>query len=308
MDSDERRLFEAGVRRAMEQRSRADLDAALTDLGWVDALRDDPAIAAVVFAAHGELNASSSALDDVLLAGLGLAPAPTTAVVLTDASPETRGTVEIRGLATRRMAGGAKEAVIAVADGTVRLAPAASLSVRAVGGIDPAGGWVEVSGEVSDSKTIHGADWAAALRLGRLAIASELAGASRAMLRLARDHAVDRVQFGRPIASFQAVRHRLADALIAVESADVAAAAGWSEGTDFAATMAKVIAGRGARTVARHAQQVLAGMGFTDEHAFHLYFKRTLVLDHLLGASAALSAEVGADILRSRTVPELLPL
>ena len=58
----------------------------------------------------------------------------------------------------------------------------------------------------------------AAVALGRRAVAHQIAGASRAMLDLARTHALERVQFGRPIARFQAVRHRLADALVAVEA------------------------------------------------------------------------------------------
>jgi alkylation response protein AidB-like acyl-CoA dehydrogenase len=72
--------------------------------------------------------------------------------------------------------------------------------------------------------------------------------------------------------------------------------------------MAKAIAGRSARTVAKHAQQVLAGMGFTAEHPFHLYLKRTMVLDQLFGSSAAISEEVGAAVLRDRRLPAILPL
>ena len=62
------------------------------------------------------------------------------------------------------------------------------------------------------------AAWQSAVALGRRAVAHQIAGASRAMLDLARTHALERVQFGRPIARFQAVRHRLADALVAVEA------------------------------------------------------------------------------------------
>ena len=55
---------------------------------------------------------------------------------------------------------------------------------------------------------------------GRKALGWWLVGASRAMLALARQHALDRVQFGRPVASFQAIRHRLADTLVAIEGAE----------------------------------------------------------------------------------------
>src|SRR5207245_4705497 len=111
-------------------------------------------------------------------------------------------------------------------------------------------------------------------------LAHELVGASRTMLQLARDHAVDRVQFGRPIASFQAVRHRLADSLVAIEAADAATGAWWEAPSPVAAQLAKAVAGRSARIVTRHAQQVLAGMGFTQEHPFHRYLRRVLGLDN----------------------------
>ena len=143
---------------------------------------------------------------------------------------------------------------------------------------------------------------------GQRALAHELVGASRAMLALARDHAVDRVQFGVPIASFQAVRHRLAESLVAVEAADAAAGAAWDDGSPSTAMMAKAVAGHSARTVARHAQQVLAGVGFTTEHPFHHHLRRTFVLDALLGSSRRLTLELGEQLLATRQLPPLLPL
>ena len=98
------------------------------------------------------------------------------------------------------------------------------------------------------------------------------------------------MQFDRPIAGFQAVRHRLADSLVAIEAADAAAHAAGDDGSPLTAALAKAVAGRSARTVARHAQQVLAGIGFTTEHPLHLYVRRALVLDHLLGDARSLTA------------------
>ena len=142
----------------------------------------------------------------------------------------------------------------------------------------------------------------------RRAVSHELIGASRVMLDLARTHALERIQFGQPIAQFQAVRHRLAESLVAIEAAAGAVDGAWDEDTPFAATVAKAIAGRSARTVARHAQQVLAGIGFTAEHPFHLYFKRVLELDRLHGDHRALTREIGAQLLASRQLPAILPL
>ncbi|HEX6416952.1 MAG TPA: acyl-CoA dehydrogenase family protein, partial [Acidimicrobiales bacterium] len=133
-------------------------------------------------------------------------------------------------------------------------------------------------------------------------------GAARAMLDLARQHALERVQFGRPIAGFQAVRHRLAETLVAVEAADAALAGAWDDGSPFAAGVAKAVAGRSARTAARHCQQVLAGIGFTTEHPLHRYVRRVLVLDRLLGDARTLTRRLGEDLLAARALPSILPL
>ena len=72
--------------------------------------------------------------------------------------------------------------------------------------------------------------------------------------------------------------------------------------------MAKAVAGRQARTAARHGQQVLAGIGFTVEHPFHRYVRRALVLDALLGTAASLTTDLGHQLIGSRRLPPLLPL
>ena len=75
---------------------------------------------------------------------------------------------------------------------------------------------------------------------------------------LARQHALDRVQFGRPIASFQAVRHRLAETLVAIEGAEATLSLPGDDNPDLTALLAKAAAGKAALTAARHCQQVLA--------------------------------------------------
>ena len=150
--------------------------------------------------------------------------------------------------------------------------------------------------------------WDDALLAGRRALATELVAVGRAMLRLARDHALTREQFGRPIAQFQAVRHRLAEAYVALEAGDAAVAAAWDTPDPMTAMLAKSLAGRGARIAATHSQQVLAGIGFTEEHPLHRYVKRTLLLDGLLGSSTRLPRELGVTLLATRQLPRLLDL
>jgi hypothetical protein len=143
------------------------------------------------------------------------------------------------------------------------------------------------------------------LAAGRRSLAWWLVGTSRAMLSLARRHALDRVQFGRPVASFQAIRHRLSDTLVAIEGAE-ATLSGADD--DLSALLAKAAAGHAALTTARHCQQVLGGIGFTAEHEFHRHVRRVLVLDGLLGSSRELTREAGAAVRRRGSAPRLVDL
>jgi hypothetical protein len=317
MDAEDRELLARSLRHAVERHSGADLDADLDELGWRDALTVDPRTAvATLFELQGEAHATSGALDDVLLAALGIdAGGEPAGVVLPPigAAAHPPGTVAgmaVRGLGTAALA--RRGLAVVVAGGGEKpatvLVPVASLTVRAVTGLDPALGLVEVAGDgVRDTGRADPppAAWDAAVAAGRRALGHELVGTARAMLRLARDHAAERVQFGRPIGSFQAVRHRLADTLVAIEAADAALGAAWDEPSPTTAAVAKAVAGRSARTAARHCQQVLAGIGFTTDHALHLHVRRAIVLDELLGSARALTVELGRDILRTRRLPDL---
>jgi alkylation response protein AidB-like acyl-CoA dehydrogenase len=128
------------------------------------------------------------------------------------------------------------------------------------------------------------------------------------MLALARAHALERVQFGRPVATFQAVRHRLADALVAVEALEATLAAAAGEPDGMTAALAKATAGRAARTVATNCQQVLAGVGFTTDHPFHRFLKRTMALEGLFGSADTITLDLGQRLLAARRVPTLIEL
>ncbi|NUU20021.1 MAG: acyl-CoA dehydrogenase [Streptomycetaceae bacterium] len=144
-----------------------------------------------------------------------------------------------------------------------------------------------------------------ALAAGRRALAWWLVGTGRTMLELARTHVLDRTQFGRPLAAFQAVRHRLAETLVALDGAEATLAAA---DTDLGALLAKAAAGQAALTAARHCQQVLGGIGFTAEHDLHRHIKRVLVLDGFLGSTKELTREAGALVARDHTAPRLMHL
>ncbi|BCO34425.1 acyl-CoA dehydrogenase [Mycobacterium heckeshornense] len=143
------------------------------------------------------------------------------------------------------------------------------------------------------------------LAAGRRALGWWLVGSSRAMLTRARQHALDRVQFGRPVASFQAIRHRLAETLVAIEGAEAALQAACDE---LGCLLAKAAAGQAALTAARHCQQVLGGIGFTAEHELHRHVKRSLVLDGMLGNTRELTREAGSILRAKGFAPRLAQL
>ena len=279
--------------------------------------RTGVAAVSLLFECQGAAQVTSSALSQVLAVGLGLDDDPATVLLPPLRTRHAPGRLlgnryAVRGLATSALDRSKSVLVVAAVEHghTAVAVPATELSCRPVGGIDPLLGLLEVGGDVAlqDAEPGGPVDWAAAVALGHLALGHELVGAARAMLELARAHALERIQFGRPVATFQAVRHRLADSLVAIEAAAALLAAAWDDPSPVNAAIAKSSAGRGARSVARHCQQVLAGIGFTTEHPFHRYYRRTMVLDQLLGAGTELTAELGAEVLRSRTLPPVLPL
>ncbi|OJZ72278.1 acyl-CoA dehydrogenase [Mycobacterium paraffinicum] len=150
----------------------------------------------------------------------------------------------------------------------------------------------------------------AAVDAGRRALGWWMVGAGRAMLALARQHALDRVQFGRRISSFQAIRHRLAETLVAIEGAEATlhVAADSDDHDGLASLLAKAAAGQAALTAARHCQQVLGGIGFTAEHALHHHVKRSLTLDGLLGNTRDLTREAGKALVDRGFAPRLAEL
>jgi hypothetical protein len=320
MDTGELELFARSLKKATNDYTGTALDTALEELGWHDAMPTEPRAAiSTLFGFQGATNATSSALSHIFHHALGLrTTSPRQVVFPAIGRWDPPGTLDapglsVNGLASAALDGSEFAVVVARVEGvhTALEVPMASLSVVHVAGVDPHSGLSVVTGENIGTYTELGptvGTWNAAVALARLAIAHELVGASRRMLELARAHAVERMQFGRPISSFQAIRHRLADTLVAIEMADALLDAAWSDVTPDAAAMAKAMAGRQARTTARHCQQVLAGIGFTTEHPFHLSFRRTLVLDGLFGSSASLTKAQGEEMLGTAELPPLLAL
>lgn len=321
MDPGDRILFERSVQHAVERHGGPALDAALRELGWHDALGHDTQTAvATLFSLQGSAPTSSSSLGHLLAHRIGVEGALSTGVVLPALGRVTPpgdydggGDLVVHGLGSTALQDH-EEAMVVARSGdksVVAVVPTTALTVRRIHGMDDELGLVEVTATLDAITTPHelsSVAWPSAVALGQLALGHELVGAARKMLELARQHAVERAQFGQVIGKFQAVRHRLAETLVAIEAADAMLGAAWEDGSPTAAAVAKALAGRAARTAARHCQQVLAGIGFTTEHDLHRYIRRVFVLDELLGSSRALTKELGVELLTSRRLAALVPL
>jgi alkylation response protein AidB-like acyl-CoA dehydrogenase len=119
--------------------------------------------------------------------------------------------------------------------------------------------------------------------------ANEMVGGAQVALDMAVEYAKVRVQFGRPIGSFQAIKHKCADMLLEVESGKSAAyyaawaAAGDNDELPVAASLAKAYCSDAYFHTAAENIQIHGGIGFTWEHDAHLYFKRAKSSQLLLG-------------------------
>jgi alkylation response protein AidB-like acyl-CoA dehydrogenase len=165
-------------------------------------------------------------------------------------------------------------------------------------------GWIDLEGR--SAFALGGANARNALvNRGAVAYAAEMLGGASRVLEMAVEYARERVQFDRPIGSFQAVKHRCADMLVDVEGMRSAVYwAAWCIGSGhddatIAASTAKVWCSDAARRVMASGLQVHGGIGFTWDHDLHLFLKRSQ-LDQVSFGDAAWHRERLAQRLRVR--------
>ena len=325
IDAAERVLMAATLRGLAEELDGTELTQALDAFGFADLLAEAPRDGvSTLFTALGRAGSMSTSLQDVLLQPLAeYLPMGTTEcnVVLPGIGADQVGATEGGPLTVRGLVIGARPALTYLAPvansgelAWIGLQESSGISTRRVGGLDPALAMTEITGvDVTADVIVAGkqavAAWDAVATAGRLALGYQILGAVGQMIDLAVDHARSRVQFGRPIGSFQAVRNRLADAHVAREGAAAALASAWdADDAVLAGLLAKSLAGRAARIAATQCQQVLAGIGFTAEHPFHRFLARALVLDSVLGSAAELPKAIGAHLISAGSVPRLVDL
>ena len=137
-------------------------------------------------------------------------------------------------------------------------------------------------------------------RVATVSACAYLVGLSQMDFDVTLNYAKERVQFGRPIGSFQAIQHKLADAVIDVDgSRFITYKAAWSlqEGEDDAdlmISMAKAWTSDASRRVVAHGQQIHGGIGFTKEYKIQLYFRRQKWME-LMWGDADYHRELVAD-------------
>ncbi len=192
------------------------------------------------------------------------------------AAGELIATVAAPPLVPRAVDADSAGLVLLAGDGSVR---DAQVGVRHES-VDPARKLFDVSA-TGDSRP---ADVARAFEFGALATAAQLVGAAQAMLDTSVEYAKQRSQFGTVIGSYQAIKHKLADVLIAVELARplvYGAALSLADGSDDTArdvSAAKVAAADAALLAARSCLQTHGAIGFTQEHDLSLLLLRVQAL------------------------------
>jgi alkylation response protein AidB-like acyl-CoA dehydrogenase len=189
--------------------------------------------------------------------------------------------------------------VAASVDGEVGLfvvpADAEGVTVDPLNALDPTRPLADVSFdvEVDEDAYLSGASGrravARALDVAVVAIASEQVGGAQRCLEMSVEYAKGRFQFGRAIGSFQAIKHRCADMLVAVEQArstawHAAATIDDPEEAAIAVPLAKSVCSDAYVRAAGDTIQIHGGIGFTWEHDAHLYFKRAKASSLLFGS------------------------
>jgi alkylation response protein AidB-like acyl-CoA dehydrogenase len=251
--------------------------------------------------------------DDAVAARLlpGLADGSTTAAVALGGSVALRGGSLTGAAGTVLGAGLADTLLVAVGDDVAVVdADADGVTVEQPPNLDPTRRAGRVTFDEVPAEVIPGAR-RALVDLARTIIAAEAVGVAGQSTDLAAAYSKERLQFGRPIAMFQAVKHHCANMAVATELAKAAvwdaarAAAGGGDQFSYAAAVAASLAIPAADLCANLGMQVHGGIGFTWEHDCHIYLRRATALGAVLDADEAaadVTALTGAGVRRERSV------
>jgi hypothetical protein len=316
----ERGLFGETLEAILRDNEGTDATPALLEFGVAEIFAADRAsLTPLAFELQGRHASTSSLLSVLMTTALedalpGCGGIPVAVPVAGDSSATgINGELVVEGIVSapadsRRMIAGSTSEGVVIVD-----LPDDPSAVRTIEGIDPTAGLRAVRASCLNVQNVvageAGSDaWTEAIMWARIALAAELVGCGRAALAAASEHAASRVQFKQPIGAFQAVKHRLAEALVALEGAAATVTAASARPTALSAMVAKSAAGRAAKVTSTNALQVLGAVGFTLEHPFHRFQRRSIALDHLLGSCEVLPRRIGAVLRDRRDVPPIILL
>ena len=185
------------------------------------------------------------------------------------------------------------DVVVAATDG--RLSRWTRFSVQPVATMDPTRRLARVQAEETEE---IGADPGIA-DIAAILLAVEQIGAAERCLELTVEYAKSRVQFGRPIGSFQALKHRMADLYVAIAAGRAVVADACVDPTPSNAATARLAATEALSIVAAEGIQLHGGIAITWEHDMHLYFKRAHGSAQLLDSPQELLRRLQSEVLQT---------
>ena len=190
------------------------------------------------------------------------------------------------------------DVVVAAADG--QLSRWTTFSARPVATMDPPRRLAQVQPE--DTVAL-GPDPGIA-ESAAILLAAEQIGAAERCLELTVEYTKSRVQFGRPIGSFQALKHRMADLYVAIAAARAVVSDACDDPTPTNAATARLAASEALCSVAGEGIQLHGGIAITWEHDMHLYFKRAHGSAQLLRSPRELLSQLESEVLLGPARPE----
>ncbi len=190
--------------------------------------------------------------------------------------------------------GDVADVVVAAGDG--RLSRWTRFTAEPVATMDPTRRLARVQAEETEDRV--GADPGIA-DIAAVLLAAEQVGAAERCLELTVEYSKSRVQFGRPIGSFQALKHRMADLYVAVAAAKAVVTDACNGPTTTNAATARLAATEALQAVAAEGIQLHGGIAITWEHDMHLYFKRAHGSAHLLDSPRELLGRLESEVLKS---------
>lgn len=135
--------------------------------------------------------------------------------------------------------------------------------------------------------------------IAAILLAAEQIGAAERCLELTVEYAKSRVQFGRPIGSFQALKHRMADLYVAIAAAKAVVTDAYNDPTSTNAATARLAASEALCTVTSEGIQLHGGIAITWEHDMHLYFKRAHGSAQLLDSPREVLRQLESEVLKT---------